>query len=116
MAECDLLAMPYLSKKYNASTSGIFVEGVCLGIPVLCPCDSWMSDEIEAAEKHYGLKIGRTFRELDDFPSLVETIAGHMDQYKGDVAKFAAIWRQKHNPSACIDVVIRAVDDAVPVS
>src|SRR5690242_497647 len=46
-----IVALPYLSKKYNASTSGIFVEAVCFGVPVAVPAESWMADEVEAARR-----------------------------------------------------------------
>jgi hypothetical protein len=112
MAECDIVAMPYLSKKYNASTSGIFVEAICMDIPVLCPGESWMSDEVEAAAKSYGLKIGETFGSLDEIPALVGKLADRMDQYKIDVSRFAQIWRQKHNPAACVSVMANAIMSA----
>jgi hypothetical protein len=115
MAECDILAMPYLSRKYNASTSGIFVEGICLGIPVLCPSDSWMSDEIDAAANSYGLKIGEVFDSLDEIPALIVKIADRLEQYKTDVSRSGSVWRQKHNPAACVRVVDEASRRVVAV-
>jgi len=103
-----IVALPYLSDKYNASTSGIFVEAVCFGVPVLCPANSWMSDMIEGAQRDHGLRIGEVFTALDQIPAAVVRMVSDMDRYRADVKRYSAIWRRTHNPESCVQVLLAA--------
>lgn len=47
MQNADLILLPYLGKAYSQSTSGIFVEAICLGgIPVVTK-GTWMAYELQ---------------------------------------------------------------------
>jgi hypothetical protein len=96
-----MVALPYLSKKYNASTSGIFVEALCFGVPVVCPAESWMADEMEEARKQ-GFSIGEIFSSLDALPAACDRIARDIDTYRKSVENFAAQWRRTHNADECV--------------
>lgn len=108
VARSGIVALPYLSQKYNASTSGIFVEAICFGVPVLCPSSSWMSDVVEAAAREHGLRIGEVFSGLGEIGGLVSRIAGETARYRADVREFAKRWRATHNPQACVRALVAA--------
>lgn len=108
VARSGIMALPYLSQKYNASTSGIFVEAICFGVPVLCPANSWMSDMIEEAQREHGLRIGEVFTGLEQIPAIVGNMASDLARYRADVKQFSAIWRQTHNPESCVKVLLSA--------
>lgn len=101
-----IVALPYLSAKYNASTSGIFVEAICFGVPVLVPSNSWMSDVIAQTEREHGLRIGETFSNLEEFPALVARMAEGLGRYRADVRRFSKLWRRTHNPDACVEAML----------
>jgi len=103
-----IVALPYLSQKYNASTSGIFVEAVCFGVPVLAPAHSWMSDMIEEAQRAQGLRIGEVFAALDEIPALVARMAVDIDRYRADVRRYSTAWRETHNPENCVRTLLAA--------
>lgn len=103
-----VVALPYLSDKYNASTSGIFVEAICFGVPVLAPANSWMSDVIADTERVHGLRIGETFARLEEFPALVARMAEGIGRYRADVQRFSKLWRRTHNPGACVEAMLAA--------
>jgi hypothetical protein len=94
-----IVALPYLSAKYNASTSGIFVEAICFGVPVIVPSNSWMSDVIVGTEREHGLRIGEMFSTLEEFPALVARMALNL-------RRFAKLWRRTHNPTACVEAML----------
>jgi glycosyltransferase involved in cell wall biosynthesis len=107
VARSGIVALPYLSKKYNASTSGIFVEALCFGVPVICPAESWMADIVaEAAREH--LRIGEVAA-LDEIPAAAARIAGSLPQYREAVRRFAAHWRRTHNAQECVRRLLEAV-------
>ncbi len=47
-AECDLVALAYRPEAYTMQASGVFVEAVTLGKPIVVPGGTWMAQEIEA--------------------------------------------------------------------
>jgi hypothetical protein len=101
-----VVAFPYLSDKYNASTSGIFVEAICFGVPVLVPSNSWMSDVVTETERAHGLRIGETFATLDEIPTLAAHMAEGIGRYRADVRRFSKLWRRTHNPAACVEALL----------
>lgn len=46
LARADLVALPYWRSIYEARTSGVFLEAIAAGKPVICTEDTWMSDEL----------------------------------------------------------------------
>jgi glycosyltransferase involved in cell wall biosynthesis len=108
LRSAGIVALPYLSQKYNASTSGIFVEAICFGVPVLAPAHSWMSDIIGEARSSHGLHIGEVFTSLDEFPALVERMAAEIARYRTDARRYSSVWRRTHNPEACVRTLLAA--------
>src|SRR5436309_16110817 len=88
LGRAGIMALPYLSQKYNASTSGIFVEALCFGVPVVCPAESWMADIVAEAKATKGLIIGEVVRSLDEIPGAVENIAAALPEYRSAVSEF----------------------------
>jgi glycosyltransferase involved in cell wall biosynthesis len=107
LAESGVVALPYVSHKYNASTSGIFVEALCFGVPVIAPAESWMADVMAQAQAQ-GLTIGEVVGAIDEIPAALEKIGGSFAAYRGAVREFARLWRATHNPEACIRILIEA--------
>lgn len=107
VARSGIVALPYLSEKYNASTSGIFVEALGFGVPVVCPAGSWMAD-IVANAGNEGLRIGEVVQGVEGLPGAVATIAASLPQYRYAVRRFAQEWRRKHNPDLCVSRLLKA--------
>jgi glycosyltransferase involved in cell wall biosynthesis len=105
-ARAGIVALPYLSRKYNASTSGIFVEALCFGVPVVCPADSWMADVVAEAAASKGFRIGEVVQSIGAIPGAVEKIAAALPQYRADVRRFAGLWRKTHNAEACVQILL----------
>ena len=108
IASTDIVALPYLSTKYNASTSGIFVEAVCFGVPVICPAESWMADVMRDAAQNTRLRIGEVIATVGELPAAAARIAASLDQYRAAVGEFARIWRKTHNADECVNLLLRA--------
>lgn len=103
-----IVALPYISDKYNASTSGIFVEAICFGIPVLVPMNSWMADMIDEAERTHDLRIGEVFAGLGEIPDLIAKMVAGNARYRDAVRQYSKLWRQTHNPGACLEAMMAA--------
>lgn len=108
IARSDIVALPYLSPKYNASTSGIFVEAVGFGVPVISPADSWMADVVHEARDKLGLRIGEVIGSLAELPAAAARIAAALPDYRAAVERFARAWRKTHNADECVNLLLRA--------
>jgi glycosyltransferase involved in cell wall biosynthesis len=108
MRSAGIVALPYISDKYNASTSGIFVEAICFGVPVLAPANSWMADMIDEAQRAHGLRIGEVFAALEQIPAIVARMASDLARYRADVKRFSVIWRRTHNPASWVRALLAA--------
>jgi len=106
MRSAGIVLLPYISDKYNASTSGIFVEAICFGVPVLAPANSWMADTIEEAQRVQGLRIGEVFAALEQIPAIVARMASDLARYRADVRGFSPVWRRTHNPESCVQALL----------
>ena len=49
LLSADLVLLPYWHSIYEARTSGVFLEAVAAGKPVVCTDDTWMSDQLQLA-------------------------------------------------------------------
>jgi len=68
LESADIVLLPYIAHEYSSRSSGIFVESVSAGVPVIFPENSWMSKQ---ASGRCGL--GFVFNELL-FDSVIEMI------------------------------------------
>lgn len=108
IARSGMVALPYLSAKYNASTSGIFVEALSFGVPVICPVDSWMADVVSEAARDLRLRIGEVIASMAELPAAAARIAASLEEYRAAVGEFAHEWRKTHNADECVNLLLRA--------
>ncbi len=108
LASADIVATPYWRSIYEARTSGVFLEAVAAGKPVVCTADTWMADELAHA--------GAGIVTADQDPA---ALAGALAEA---CARFATLsaraqadrpkWMAFHNPDRLVDAVL----DGVPPS
>lgn len=53
----DIVLIPYNSLNYSARSSGVLMEALSLGLPVLVPAGSWMAGLMEPARRQHILTI-----------------------------------------------------------
>ncbi|MES2212631.1 MAG: hypothetical protein V4490_05790, partial [Pseudomonadota bacterium] len=106
LANTDILLMPYTSRKYQFSSSGIFMEGIHFAIPSVVPKDTWMASLIEKA-KLKGLKIGEVADSITDFPEKIDAILSNIERYQGDMATFRENWHAFNNSDTLIQTLLQ---------
>jgi len=96
LKSADVVALPYWRDVYVARTSGVFLEAVAGGKPVICTADTWMSDQLALAG------AGVLVPDRDDCAlamALIEMAATYPELSKRARATQAR-WLQIHNPSS----------------
>ncbi len=53
LASADIGLMLYDPTRYYARCSGVLLEMLCAGVPVLVPAGGWLADQIEVSNQHY---------------------------------------------------------------
>ena len=98
--EVDCVVLPYDPDRYRLRTSGLFVEALGAGRPVVTTAGSWMASVIE---EH---RLPALFMEKFDAPSLaaaVDRFLMGIDRYRSAYAKVAPAIRDAHNPERFLD-------------
>ena len=85
------------SPKYAASSSGIFVEALHLGIPSIVFARTWMGKLISQAATE-GLSIGLCVDSLGDVPAAVERIATTQAVFSDDIARYLTRHARRFDP------------------
>ena len=92
----DIVALPYWRDVYVARTSGVFLEAVAAGKPVVCTLDTWMSDQLALAG------AGVLVKDRDD-TELAIALVEAADRYEELHATAQATrerWLEIHNPGS----------------
>jgi|GEM_PF-2779529 len=93
-AGLDCALVLHCTPKYAASSSGIFVEALHLGIPPIVFAGTWMGKCIQKATAE-GLPIGLCVATLGEVPAAVQRIAAEQAIFSDAIAKYLVYdaWR-----------------------
>ncbi len=104
MVRCGMLILPYSPNRYRMRPSGMLSDAASLGVPVMVPNNTWMSDRIHdgsASGIIYGALNLDTLREAVDMP----------DERKRNIRetarKRAVSWKQKHSTENVLSLIIQ---------
>lgn len=70
----DIVLIPYNSLNYSARSSGVLMEALSLGLPVLVPAGSWMAGLLEPARRQYILTTLHEHKPIAAIDAAFETI------------------------------------------
>ncbi len=100
--DSDVVLLPYWRSIYFGRTSGVFMEALSAGKPVIATGDTWMSDQL--AEHGAGL-VSRD-RSAEVLAALMLRAAANRDALAETARDNRARWMETHNPRA----LARAID------
>lgn len=96
LAQSQLVLLPYDAEAYRNRTSGIFVEALGAGVPVIVPADTWMARQLPPG-------AGLTFRHPMELPSLVEQVRADYPRFRSRAEFHARKWRGMHNAERLVE-------------
>ena len=108
LASADIVATPYWRSIYEARTSGVFLEAVAAGKPVICTADTWMSDELGRAGAGLIVPDG-------DPVALAIALVEARDRFTELAAKAEADrpkWRAFHNGERLVELLVHGASPA----
>ena len=104
MMRCGMLILPYSPDRYRMRPSGILSDAASLGIPVMVPNKTWMSDRILD-----GSASGIIYDtlSLDTLQAAVDMPGGRKRKIREKAGELAASWKQRHSTDNVLSVIFQ---------
>ena len=95
LLQADLILLPYLPECYRNRSSGILVQALVCGRPVVVPSGTWLSDCAPP-------EVAVMFDGPKDLPKAIAEAVERLPELLTAAAKFAPQWYQTHNAKALV--------------
>jgi glycosyltransferase involved in cell wall biosynthesis len=92
--ETDCMVLPYRRVSYFARISGVAVEAMTAGVPILYTRDTWVEDAVSQMGAGLSVEDG----DADDLASKIIAMAGDLDAFKRRALVQTKIARQYYSP------------------
>lgn len=89
----DCMVLPYLRQSYYARISGVAVEAVTAGIPIIFTKDTWMEDAVS----QYGAGLSIENENALDLAEKIYLMASRISEYKAEAMAKAKLARTYHS-------------------
>jgi glycosyltransferase involved in cell wall biosynthesis len=97
--ETDCMILPYRRESYFARISGVAVEAMTAGIPILYTRDTWMADAVSRMGAGLAVEDG----DANDLASKVIALAGEIAAFKRRAVAQTKIARQYYSPDQFLE-------------
>lgn len=109
LASADVIVIPYLPEAFSNRTSGMLVDAMLLGVPVVVINDTWLADEL--ARSKAGLSVAATSEGLTDG---IRTVLADYDSYAAATRAAAAEYVKQSSWSVLVERVLKVVPVGLP--
>lgn len=94
--ETDIMLLPYLSRNFYASTSGVFSDSIMNEIPVVATSNTWIGDQT------IRYNVGEVFNEdsVQEFYFAFNKVLDNYSYYKNNVSAVKKSWKEYHSPES----------------
>jgi glycosyltransferase involved in cell wall biosynthesis len=98
----DIIILPYTVSEFATRTSGLFVDSVFLGKPVIAVKETWLGNRIEE------LNNGVTFKDgdMNDLLNAIENVSNNYPFYLNNCSKAKEVWLKNNNRQQMVDLLI----------
>jgi len=102
LASADIVVIPYREQNYRARTSGILVEALAAGKPVVVTEGTWMADQTVRE------KVGLPFQDGNpqDLRRAILELASSLETYRDRAVLHRGRWLSFHNPSRLVEMLL----------
>lgn len=99
LASADVVIIPYNTNSYYYRTSGVLIESLAVGKPVIVPANSWLATQVD--ETRAGI-----YQQPEDISKIIIKVISNLQQYQNNAQAFSWNWRQKHSPNYLISCLL----------
>lgn len=101
----SIFLLPYNRESYESRSSGVAIEALALGLPIVVPQGTWMARQLaglgEAAP-------GIAYSGIPEAAAALRKVVDEYPQYRRDARSSAAWWYERHNASRLIEILVSA--------
>lgn len=98
--------LPYRADSYGPRCSGVQVEYLASGIPVVVPAQTWMAMELEQVGGGPQHAPGLAARDDHDYPRLLLEIVDRFEEFQARALRAAPEYARQHSPEAVLDFLL----------
>lgn len=95
LSMADVGLFLYEPTRYVARCSGVLLEMLARGIPVIVPDDCWLASQVRSAGGHRS--IGFIYQDRAEIPDLMRQFAKRREEIQSRAKDYAATIAQRHN-------------------
>lgn len=99
----DIGLFLYTPERYVARCSGVLLELMARGVPVIVPDRCWLADQVRAAGGHRS--IGLIYQNPSEIPSLLEQFASRRDEITQRAQQHASVISTRHRATNTLRVM-----------
>ena len=96
LSQADIVLLPYWRRIYSSRTSGVFMEALSAGKPVIVTDDTWMSDQL----RHHGAGLSCPDRDPAALTQAMLRACRDLASLRQRAAVQRDAWVETHNPVA----------------
>ncbi len=100
--QADVVLLPYWRSIYTARTSGVFMEALAAGKPVIATRDSWMSDQLATD----GAGVLCDDRNAADLARAIRQAAADLVPLSARARASRGRWLARHSPQALVQAIV----------
>lgn len=111
LGEIDVCLLPYHPASYDKRVSGVFVEAVINGKPIIVSSNTWMAEEIDKYD--CGCVFGYSDNEnliLQNFAKAIRNIDNNYSKFLKKSIRFGKIYKEIHNPENFINSLMEVIN------
>ena len=106
LLDSDVVLMPYRRSTYLARSSGIFVDALAAGKPVIATQDTWMSEQL----KHFGAGVLCRDNDSADLARAMVEAKESLPQMKERASSGKKAWVDTHNTELFFTSLLRIAE------
>jgi glycosyltransferase involved in cell wall biosynthesis len=102
LSKADIVVLPYRERNYRARTSGVLVEALAAGKPVVVTKGTWLAEQAVRAN------VGLQFEDgnAQDLRRAILEIVSSLDEYRRRAMLHREQWVSFHNPSRMVEMLL----------
>ena len=110
LQSADVVLLPYWRSIYTARTSGVFMEALSAGKPVIVTRDTWMNDQLA----QHGAGVLCNDRDPIDLALAIRQAAEELPALAQLAIDRCEIWRAIHNPHSLLQALVAPLPRSGP--
>lgn len=101
ISDCDLILIPHHREAYPLQTSGMFIDAVSRGKPVVVPENTWLSDQLAS----HGAGVTFSGTDFDSFESAVAQAILNIGTLREEAQTGTQTFADFHSPESLLNVI-----------